>query len=261
MLLVSQVLEAMNAAADGQPALSILEQAFMMEPPAHAITASKAPVALAYQRLKAFALKRGRRFLFESSVMDGVPIFSLLRQLPGVKVKRFVGVLNSTTNLVLTRMRRENCSLWDAVAFAQQEGIAERDPSDDLDGKDAATKLAVLSAAIFGCQVNPAEIPADSIRNVTLEQVHDVAARRHTLKVVCEATLAEGHVETSVLLKELPWQHPLANLDGASAALTFETDVMGPITVTSTDPTTMDTAYGMLQDLQVAMLGDGCGGR
>lgn len=195
--------------------------------------------------------------------MDGVPIFSLLRQLPGVKVKRFMGVLNSTTNLVLTRMRRENCSLWDAVAFAQQEGIAERDPSDDLDGKDAATKLAVLSAAIFGCEVKPAEIPADSIRNVTLEQVHDVASRGHTLKVVCEATLGEGHVETSVetsvLLKELPSGHPLANLDGASAALTFETDVMGPITVTSTDPTTMDTAYGMLQDLQVAMLGDGCG--
>ncbi|CAJ1337325.1 unnamed protein product [Effrenium voratum] len=254
------VLEAVNCGADGGPALRLLRRALQLEPPAHAITASKPPVALAYTSLTELASQRDRRFLFESSVMDGVPIFSLLRQLPGARVTRLVGVLNSTSNLVLTRMRREGCSLWDAVKFAQEQGIAERDPSDDLDGKDAAVKLGVLCAVAFRCPVHPAHIKADSIREVSLEQVRGAAERGCALKVVCEAVRSEGtSITASVTLKELPWEHPLASLDGASSALTFETDVMAPVTVTSTDPTTTDTAYGLLQDLLTATLGDGRG--
>ncbi|CAK9051480.1 H(+)/Cl(-) exchange transporter 5 (Chloride channel protein 5) (ClC-5) (Chloride transporter ClC-5) [Durusdinium trenchii] len=192
------VLEAMNGSKDGQPALELLQQA-------HAITASKAPVALAYPKLKALAARHGKRFLFESSVMDGVPIFSFLRQMPNVKVQRV--------------MRRERCSLEAAVAEAQRLGIAEREVSDDLDaldGIDAATKLAVLCAVLFEARsplserrpepeashpiawlrmVSVAEIETRSVRHVTLEAIDAAAAEGRTLKVVCEATMREGHLE------------------------------------------------------------------
>eukprot|EP00913_Durusdinium_trenchii_P002900 g2687.t1 len=145
------VLEAMNGSKDGQPALELLQQALCMK--AHAITASKAPVALAYPKLKALAARHGKRFLFESSVMDGVPIFSFLRQMPNVKVQR--------------------------------------------DGIDAATKLAVLCAVLF--EVSVAEIETRSVRHVTLEAIDAAAAEGRTLKVVCEATMREGHLEAWIV--------------------------------------------------------------
>ncbi|CAE7031407.1 hom [Symbiodinium natans] len=249
------VLEAINAShRDGQPALDLLEAALRLTPPAHAITASKPPVAFGYRRLSQLASQNQRRFLFESSVMDGVPVFSLLRQLPGACVRRISGILNSTTNLILTRMQSEGCTLEEAVEFAQDQGIAERDPSDDLDGKDAAVKLCCLSAVAFRRDVDPAQIPTASIRGITLAEIRDAASRGLAVKVVCEAELVDGEVKASVSLRHLPLTSAIGCLQGASSAVTLETDVLAPVTVTSTDPTTMDTAYGLLQDLLTAVL-------
>eukprot|EP00439_Symbiodinium_sp_Y106_P051531 s3066_g6.t2 len=250
------VLEAINAShSDGEPALTLLQSALSMSSlPAHAITASKPPVAFGYRRLSELAARHGRRFLFESSVMDGVPVFSLLRQLPGACIRRVSGILNSTTNLILTRMDSTGCSLEEALSFAQEEGIAERDPSDDLDGKDAAMKICCLSAVAFRRDLDPAQVSKDSIRGITLSQVRAATARGNALKMVCEAELVDGEVRAAVSLMELPLADPLCGLTGASAAVTVETDVLGPVTVTSTNPTTLDTAYGLLQDLLTAVL-------
>ncbi|CAE7643225.1 hom [Symbiodinium necroappetens] len=254
------VLEAINAShSDGEPALTLLQSALSMSLPAHAITASKPPVAFGYRRLSELAATHGRRFLFESSVMDGVPVFSLLRQLPGACVRRVSGILNSTTNLILTRMDSMGSSLEEALAFAQEQGIAERDPSDDLDGKDAAMKICCLSAVAFRRDLDPAQVAKDSLRGITLSQVRAATARGKALKMVCEAELVDDEVRAAVSLRELPLTDPLCGLKGASAAVTVETDVLGPVTVTSTNPTTLDTAYGLLQDLLTAVLGDGQG--
>lgn len=138
---VDAVLEAVPANFDtGEPALSFLHRA-LTELNAHAITASKGPVLHGVTSLTAAAEAADRRFLFESSVMDGIPIFSLLRQMPAVTVTGFDGILNSTTNIILTEMEEKQCTFDEALAKAQRAGIAERDPSGDIDGHDAATKV------------------------------------------------------------------------------------------------------------------------
>lgn len=89
-----------------------------------------------YRALSTAAEARGRRFLFESSVMDGIPVFSLLRAMPQAKVCGFNGILNSTTNIILTEMEERQCAFEEALAKAQRDGIAERDPTDDIEGHE-----------------------------------------------------------------------------------------------------------------------------
>ncbi len=127
---------------DGQPAVSYLCTA--LEAGMHAITANKGPVVHAYQDLTELAQAHGCKFYFESAVMDGAPIFSLFRHsLPAISLRSFSGILNSTTNLILTRMEAGE-SIDQAIAYAQSIGIAETDPSGDIDGWDAAVKVSAL---------------------------------------------------------------------------------------------------------------------
>jgi len=124
----------------GQPATDHLKAA--LESGAHAVSANKGPIVHAYHELCDLARARGRKFLFESTVMDGTPIFSMFpHSLPAVELRGFRGILNSTTNVVLTEMEK-GLSLEEAVKKAQQIGVAETDPSDDLDGWDPAVKVA-----------------------------------------------------------------------------------------------------------------------
>ena len=126
----------------GQPALDHLREA--LKHGMHAITANKGPVVHAYRELTDLAAEKGRSFFFESAVMDGAPVFSTFREaLPAANLTSFRGILNSTTNLVLTRMEAGE-SFDQAVAYAQSIGIAETDPSGDIDGWDAAVKVAAL---------------------------------------------------------------------------------------------------------------------
>jgi homoserine dehydrogenase len=126
------------AYASGQPAVDHLRQALEMG--MHAITANKGPVVHAYRELTDLAARRGRKFYFESTVMDGAPIFSLYREtLPAAHLQSFRGVLNSTTNLILTRMEGGE-AFEQAVAYAQSIGVAETDPSGDIDGWDASVR-------------------------------------------------------------------------------------------------------------------------
>ncbi|HYA24271.1 MAG TPA: homoserine dehydrogenase, partial [Terriglobales bacterium] len=136
---------------DGQPAIDHIRAA--LESGAHAITANKGPVVHAYEELSSLAAKQGRRFLFESTVMDGAPIFSLFREgLPLVHLKGFRGILNSTTNVVLSSMEA-GLSFEGSLTKARQLGIAETDPSHDVDGWDATVKTAALIRVLMGVPI------------------------------------------------------------------------------------------------------------
>jgi homoserine dehydrogenase len=229
----------------GQPAIDHLKAA--LERDAHAISANKGPVVYAYRELRELARSKGRRFLFESAVMDGTPIFSMFpHSLPAVELRGFRGILNSTTNVVLTEMEN-GLTLEQAVRRAQEIGVAETDPSDDLDGWDAAVKVAALTIVLMDVPIRLDEIERVGIRTVSPEQVRAARAEGMRYKLICRAERAGNGVRASVRPEQLPMSDPLALLEGTTSALRFETDVFG-LSIIEHKPGVVATAYGLLGD-------------
>jgi homoserine dehydrogenase len=229
----------------GQPAIDHLKAA--LERDAHAISANKGPVVYAYRELRELARSKGRRFLFESAVMDGTPIFSMFpHSLPAVELRGFRGILNSTTNVVLTEMEN-GLTLEQAVRRAQEIGVAETDPSDDLDGWDAAVKVAALTIVLMDVPIRLDEIERVGIRTVSPEQVRAARAEGMRYKLICRAERAGNGVRASVRPEQLPMSDPLALLEGTTSVLRFETDVFG-LSIIEHKPGVVATAYGLLGD-------------
>lgn len=231
----------------GQPALDHLRLA--LECGMHAITANKGPVVHGYRELTTLAEKMGRRFLFEATVMDGAPIFSLFRSaLPAANLLSFRGVLNSTTNLILTRMESGE-SFEDAVRYAQSIGIAETDPSGDIDGWDAAVKVAALATVLMGVPLKPAQVNRRGIRGITPAMVAQALRDGQRWKLVCSARRTAQGVSAKVEPELVPMSSPLFSVVGTTSIVEFETDVLGKLSIIETDPGPHTTAYGLLADL------------
>ncbi len=230
----------------GQPAIDHLKAA--LEAGAHAISANKGPVVHAYRELCELAETSGRQFLFESTVMDGTPIFSMFsNSLPAVELRGFRGILNSTTNVVLTEMEK-GASLEQAVKTAQEIGVAETDPSDDLDGWDAAVKVVVLTIVLMGVPMKLDEVQRTGIRSIDPEQVRAAHAAGRRYKLICRAERTSGGgVRARVAPEQLPMSDPLAQLEGTTSALRFDMDVFG-LSMIEHKPGVIATAYGLLAD-------------
>ncbi len=230
----------------GQPAIGHIRAG--LEAGAHVVTANKGPVVHAYPALRDLAAQKGRRFLFESTVMDGAPIFSLFREaLPAANLRRFRGVLNSTTNFILTEIEGGR-SLEAAIDQAQALGIAETDPSADVDGWDAAVKVAALATVLMGIPLKPTEIARQGIGALTAEQVRAARQAGRPYKLVCQAERDGDRVRATVRPEQVPLTDPLAGVSGTSSIVHFETDVLPGLTITEHDPTPETTAYGVLAD-------------
>jgi len=241
------VFEATSLNVDtGEPAISHIRAA--LEYGAHAITANKGPVVLAYRELRDLAARRQRRFLFESTVMDGVPIFSLFRDtLPAVEVRGFIGILNSTTNVILTGME-QGFSFEDSLKKAQALGIAETDASYDLDGWDAAVKVAALVNVIMNVPLAPQRVERQGIRHLTAEAVREARSAGRPYKLVCRGRRDKNQVHASVGPEQIPLDDPVALVSGSSSIVRFETDISPGLTITEENPGLYATAYGMLAD-------------
>ncbi len=238
----------------GEPAITHLRIA--LERGMHAITANKGPVVHAYSELTALAQKVGRRFYFESAVMDGAPIFSLFREaLPAAQLRAFRGILNSTTNLILTRMEEQGETLDQAVAYAQSIGIAETDPSGDVDGWDAAVKVAALVTVLMGIPLKPQQVAREGIRGITPEKVAAAQAQGKRWKLVCSARREGDRVEARVRPELVGPESPLYGVRGTSSIVTFHTDVLGDLSIVEEDPGPHTTAYGLLADFLNAVRG------
>jgi homoserine dehydrogenase len=230
----------------GQPAIDHIRAA--LERGAHAITANKGPVVHAYDELRELAALRGKQFLFESTVMDGIPIFSLFRNtLPAIEVKGFKGILNSTTNVVLTGMER-GLSFDESLSHAQQLGIAETDASHDIDGWDAAAKVAALVNVIMDVRLPPQKVEREGIRKLTGEAVRSARKAGTPYKLICRAQRTESGVTASVRPEQVPLTDPMALVSGTSSIIQFETDIFPGLTLTEENPGLYATAYGMLAD-------------
>jgi len=232
----------------GRPAADYLRQA--LEQGMHAITANKGPVVHAYQELTDLAKAQGRRFLFESAVMDGAPIFSLFRAaLPAAELRSFHGILNSCTNLLLERMESGE-SLAEAVRYAQAIGIAETDPSADIDGWDAAIKAAALCTVLMGAPLKPNEVEREGIRGITPALLAEAARAGERWKLVCSARRDDtGRVRASVAPERVGPGSPLFSVRGTSSYVQFELDVLPGLGIVESDPGPETTAYGLLADL------------
>jgi homoserine dehydrogenase len=230
----------------GQPAVDHLRAA--LQGGMHAITANKGPVVHAYTELKDTALLMGRRFYFESTVMDGAPLFSLFREtLPAAQVKALYGVLNSTTNLILTRMEAGE-SFEQAVAYAQKIGIAETDPSGDVDGWDSAVKVAALVTVMMGIPLKPSQVDRTGIRGLNSWAIQQAPKNGERWKLVCSARRDGENVEARVAPQLVPVSSPLYGIDGTTSIVQFETDVLGLLSIIESDPGPETTAYGLLAD-------------
>jgi len=230
----------------GQPAVDYLRAA--LEHGMHAVSANKGPVVHAYRELTALARARGVKYFFESAVMDGAPIFSLFREtLPAVSLRGFRGILNSTTNLILTRMEAGE-SFDQAVAYAQSIGIAETDPSGDVDGWDAAVKVAALATVLMDAPLKPQEIDRTGIRGITPAEIARARQAGKRWKLVCTAR-REGEGVTGCVAPEMVGaDSTLFGVGGTSSIVQFETDVLPGLSIVETDPSPETTAYGMLAD-------------
>jgi homoserine dehydrogenase len=230
----------------GQPAVDHLSTALSLG--MHAVTANKGPVVHAYRLLSDLALSRGKKFYFESTVMDGCPVFSLFREtLPAARLLRFQGVLNSTTNLILSRMESGD-SFEQAVTHCQEIGIAETDPSGDIDGWDAAVKVSALATVLMDANLKPQQVVRKGIRHLTQADVRAAKAQGKRWKLVCSAE-RRGDTFTANVAPELVGpESPMYRAEGTTSIVQFETDVLGQLTILEENPGPHTTAYGCLAD-------------
>jgi homoserine dehydrogenase len=231
----------------GQPAIDYVRAA--LQSGCDVVTANKGPAAFAYEELDVLAADRGRTFLFEGAVMDGVPIFNLVREtLPAVQILGFRGVLNSTTNHILSALE-DGESFDAALARMQEEGIAEADPSLDLDGWDAAAKTSALANVFMRARTTPQAVEREGIGQATARLAMAAKARGRRVRLVASALRTSSGVATAVRQVELPETDPLGALRGLANALILQTDLLGEIAVTQLSGGLTQTAYALLSDL------------
>jgi homoserine dehydrogenase len=230
---------------NGQPAIDHIRAA--IHHGAHAITANKGPIVHAYRELRDLAATRGKRFLFESTVMDGVPIFSFFDQLPVIHLQGFHGILNSTTNVILTEMEN-GLSFEDSLKKAQSLGIAETDATHDIDGWDAAVKTAALITVLMDVPIKLEEIGREGIRSLTAQAVRAAKKEGRPYKLVCRAKKEGSEVNATVRPEQIPLTDPMARITGTSSYIYFETDIFPGLAITEENPGLYATAYGMLAD-------------
>jgi homoserine dehydrogenase len=230
---------------DGQPAVDHIRAA--LEHGAHAITANKGPIVYAYRELRDLAHARGKRFLFESTVMDGVPIFSLFDQLPAIHLQGFHGILNSTTSVILGEMEH-GLAFDDALKKAQELGVAETDATHDIDGWDAAVKTAALITVLMDVPIKLDQIAREGIRDLTANAVRNAKRDGWPFKLVCRARRTASGVEASVGAEKVLASSPMGKISGTSSYVCFETDIFPGLAITEENPGLYATAYGLLAD-------------
>jgi len=235
----------------GQPAIDHVRAA--LEAGMHAITANKGTVVHGYRELTALAKSKGRKFYFEATVLGGTPVFSVFREtMPAAQLISFQGIINSTTNIILSRMERGE-TFDQAVKYCQSIGIAETDPSADVDGWDAAIKVAALVTVLMDVPLTPQQVERTGIREITPGMVAQAKAGGKRWKLVASAAREGDAVRARVAPELVAPSSPLYGMEGSTAGLSFRTDVLGDLSIIETDregitagPDT--TAYALLAD-------------
>lgn len=235
----------------GQPAIDHIRAA--LELGMHVSTANKGPVVHGYRELTALAESKGKKFRFESAVLGGAPVFSVMREaFPLAELESFKGILNATTNVILSRMESGE-TYEQALAYAQKIGLAETDPTNDVDGWDAAIKVAALVTVLWDTPMTPQEVNPTGIRGITSEMIAKAKADGKRYKLVCSAEKVNGEIVASVSPQLVDSSSSLYGMMNSSTGITFRTDVVLDYSIVLSEKPGMtggpvETAYGLFAD-------------
>jgi len=232
----------------GEPATSYIKKAFRTG--MHVVTSNKGPAALYYHELKRMADQNKLFFRIEGTVMSGTPVFSLFESgLAGNEIREVKGILNGTTNFILTKMEQEGMDYAEALRLAQKLGYAEADPTADVQGYDAVAKVVILSNVLLGGSLTPEDVRREGITSLTKEQILAAKAQGSRYKLIAQTRRTGDRIEASVSPQKLPLSDPLAGIMGAQNALTFDLDLMGKITIQGAGAGKTETGYSILVDM------------
>jgi homoserine dehydrogenase len=231
----------------GQPAVTHCRQALANG--IHVVTSNKGPAALAKKELWKLASENGVQFRFEGTVMSGTPAINLATGcLAGAKISGFRGILNGTTNFILTKM--EGGMTYDAaLAEAQKLGYAEADPTGDVEGWDALGKGVILASTLMDTEFRIKEVPRKGITQLKPADIEQTKKEGKRWKLLVECREKDGKVALKVEPVKVDLTDPLASVGGATNALTFDTDVLGPVTIIGAGAGRKETGFSILIDL------------
>jgi homoserine dehydrogenase len=231
----------------GQPAIWHIQTA--LESGKHAISANKGPAALAFRDLNTLAKANGVEFYNEATVIGGTPAIRLGEELlAGSGITEMRGILNGTTNYMLTRMEG-GATYMEALTEAQRLGYAETDPTADVEGHDAAAKVMILANVLMGGDLKNADVPRQGISALSLEEVQDALKNGEHYKLIGKVWREGGQTKASVELMRLPGSDPLAGVAGADMAITYSTDLMRHATISGAGAGAIPTGFALLSDL------------
>jgi homoserine dehydrogenase len=231
----------------GEPAAGYIRAAIRQD--RHVVTTNKGPIALFYPELSSAAAERGVMLGVEGTVMGGTPLLRVGRELlAAAGVSRIQGILNGTTNYILTRMA-EGESYDSALGEAQANGYAEANPTADVDGFDAAIKLIILSNLLLGVPLKLANVEREGIRGLTTKDIIRAQQVGEVWKLVGWVERAPDMVKACVRPIRMPQHHPLASISGATNAVTFVTKLLGDVTIVGPGAGRVETGYAVLSDL------------
>ena len=231
----------------GQPAIDHVRAA--LSSGKHAVLTNKGPVALAYPELQALAQANGVMLRFEGTVMSGTPTLRLAQSaLAGCEISEIKGILNGTTNYILTQMEAGQ-SYAEALAEAQRLGYAEADPTADVEGWDAAGKAVILANVLMSGTLRVADVDRTGISKLTVEDINAAQAAGERWKLIAHVWQEAGLAHASVRPTRLPLSHPLAGVSGAVNACTYTTDLLGDVTLVGKGAGRVETGFAVLSDL------------
>lgn len=241
---------------DGEPANSFITAALAKG--TDVVSANKGPFVLFFDKLKKAAKKNNSRFFVSAAAGAALPTLDVGRfSTLGARVTAIEGILNGTTNYILTKMHLEKCSYQEALAQAQALGIAETDPSLDVGGFDTRNKILLISNMVFDANLRLEDIPVQGIVGITLDDIEQTAREGNVLKLVATAQRFEdGRIAAEVKPKAIPPDHPLAAINYSEKGITYTTDTMGQITVLGGKSSPLGAAAALLKDIIQAHLFD-----
>jgi homoserine dehydrogenase len=232
----------------GEPAISHVKAAIKCHK--HVVMTNKGPIALAVKELLEAASQSGVQIRFEGTVLSGTPAINLgLNNLAGSQISKVAGIVNGTTNYILTEMEK-GLAYADALKQAQNLGYAEADPTADVEGYDALGKIVILANVVMGANLTKDQVECTGITKITLDDIENASKEGMRWKLIASAALiGDGSIKASVMPEKLPLDHPLAAVSGPINALTFTTEHLGDVTIIGPGAGKEATGYALLTDI------------
>lgn len=232
----------------GQPAIDHCKAAFNSGK--NVVMTNKGPVALAYRELSEMAQNHGVYWGFEGTVMSGTPALRMpVDALAGNDITEIRGILNGTTNYILTKMETEGVSYEDALREAQTLGYAEADPSSDVEGSDARYKIVILSNYVMNAPLTVEEVTCKGITDISLKDIEEARSEGKRWKLLAKVCKDGNRVIASIAPEKILITDPLASISGATNAITYECDLLGTVTLSGAGAGKKETGFSLLIDL------------